>query len=385
MTSANDPGPADYDLARRLERRGIKVDPGRLRRLRSEQQILGPDPLPDGSYLYSSAAEDYAARFIDLLAHRRSLTAATLTMFGEGFIPRERALKIAYLHEATATQKLLRRADATGRSLLWVVKGMRDIHLSRVMRSEFGRSVTDRLQRLTGRGSISSHERAEAIGSLIEEVSRVVLTGSPSGDAALERLLDLTGISAMQRDRWPTLTPIVGEGEALVTDDLRRVIQGFQLHRFVDRLRATSMQDLRRARDDLSALHDLFFDAAVVFTFLTSLSDAFGFAAFRRFLSLAEMIDGRPLVVARYTPLMLIISDEIPDYDKNLHTLLDTAPQLRAAASFVEYLPREYRRIHGVLKIQELPQSEQRQLVMDWARAYPNEARIAGMEPLDQT
>ena len=143
MTSANDPGPADYDLARRLERRGIKVDPGRLHRLRSEQQILRPDPLPDGSYLYSSAAEDYAARFIDLLDHRRSLTAATLTMFGEGFTPRERALKIAYLHEATATQKLLRRADLAGRSVRALIEAMRDFYTRRVMRSELeGQSQT---------------------------------------------------------------------------------------------------------------------------------------------------------------------------------------------------------------------------------------------------
>jgi hypothetical protein len=55
------------------------------------------------------------------------------------------------------------------------------------------------------------------------------------------------------------------------------------------------------------------------------------------------------------------------------------------AASFVEYRPREYRRIHGVLKIPELPQAVQRQLVMDWARAYPKEGQIAGVVPFGRT
>jgi hypothetical protein len=141
------------------------------------------------------------------------------------------------------------------------------------------------------------------------------------------------------------------------------------------------MDELIQARDDLGALRDLFFDAATVFRFLTPLQDAFGFAAFRYFLSIVEEHDGRALIVARYAPLMLLIKDEIPDYAKNLETILETAPQLRAAASFVESLPEQYQRLHGVLKLQALPQADQRRLVLDWAKSHPREAQIAGLQP----
>ena len=215
----------------------------------------------------------------------------------------------------------------------------------------------------------------------MEEVASIVITGKATNDAALRQLIkDTTGVSAMQQDRWAALRPIIDENDALITPDLRRIFEDFQLHRFVDRLIHASMQDLRDARDEFSALRDLFFDAATALTFLAPLPDAFGFAAFRFVVTLAEGRDGRAVVVARFAPLMLIIRAGFPDYDERLRLLISTAPQLRAAASFVEFLPREYQGVHGLFKLQALTQAEQRDLVLRWARTHPNEAEIAGLE-----
>jgi len=62
---------------------------------RSEGQIPGPQHV-GGRWVYSGDAKEYAAELLALLGTRNNLSIATLTLFGRGWLPRERALKQAY-------------------------------------------------------------------------------------------------------------------------------------------------------------------------------------------------------------------------------------------------------------------------------------------------
>jgi hypothetical protein len=383
MTSAAKPGPADFDLAWRLAKRGIKTDAAYLHRLRSEQWIHGPDPVEDGSYVYSPAVEDYTAKLITLLKKRRSLDLATLTLFGQGHIPRETTLKRVYVGEAFRLHRTLLVVSAAAASVQAVAVAVHAQVGDRVTHSPLGRWLSNRLQRLMRAEIIDREEPGIVIGSVVEEVVHIVLTGQPTSDLALQELLDAAGISAMQRDHWGPLQPIIRADEDLVSRDLLRVIRRFQLHDFVARIRQSNINELVVAREDFIALHDLLIDAATVVRFMSPLHDAFGFEAFKRLMILAEAWFGKPVVVARYAPLMLIIKDEVVDYEESLRKMLATAPQLRAVASFVESLPQEYQCRYGVRRVQRLPSAHQRQLALSWIAAHPSAAAAAGIRTPD--
>ena len=374
MTSASDPGPADVDLAERLAARGTVVKPAYLKRLRSERWI----PLPDEStQRYSATTEDYVLRFLQLHERERDLTRVTLTLFGEGFAPREETLKKAYDTEARRNERFIK-------NLTWVWRPayhmLRRRHVARLRRSALGRIVADRYRRLWRHDESREGDPSFALGDLVASAALILRTGSAGSREATEDMLRMLGIGAMQDDHWDTLGPIVPAHEQLVDETVLSVLAAYQIDTYRARIRSADIGQLAAARDDFASLCEIFSNAATVMKFMTPLPDAFGMLAFGRIMRLANRLFGPGLVIGRYAPLMLIVRDIVPEYGSALNAILETRTQIRAAASFVNFLPKEFHRQHGVRRLQRRSTDEQRQLVEAWTQASPDDARAAGLE-----
>lgn len=374
MTSASDPGPADADLAERLAARGTVVKPSYLKRLRSERWI----PLPDESTRrYSATTEDYVLRFLQLHERERDLTRVTLTLFGEGFAPREETLKKAYDIEARRTERFIKNLTWVWRPAYYL---LRRRHAARLQRSALGRLISDRHRRLWRDDASRESDPNFALGDVIASAAQILRTGSAGSREATEDMLRMLGIGAMQDDQWETLGPIVPANEQLVDETVLRVLEAYQVDSYRARIRSTDIGRLVAARDEFASLCEIFSNTATVMKFMTPLPDAFGMSAFGRFMRLANHLFGPALVIGRYAPVILIVRDLVPEYDFAFNSILETRTQIRAAASFVNFLPKEFRRQHGVRRLQRRSRDEQRQLVEAWTRASPDDARAAGLE-----
>lgn len=403
MASAGDPTPPDFDLSTRLARRGVYVTPSTLHHWRSEGHIAGPQVVDGRKLAYSPEVETYAAELKTAMARHKKLNLSALSLFGQGVDPTEKALKNAYISDVRGTQRTLlvvaasartarkmaaafarkdtgptqrafRRAGASEEETDDIAVAIVSTIGSRFVHSNFGRTLHDRLRRLTTAPADEHDPPSSVIRSVVGELSRIALTGSATSEEALEELFAALGISAIQWDSWREFGPIVGKRERLVTPELLRVIAGYRLDRLVDRIDRASIEELRSARDHLTALLDLFDDAATFMRFMTPLQDAFSFAAFSRLMSIADRLWGKPLVVGRYAPMMLVIKDEVSGYEENVAEILAMAPNLHAAATFVRILPREYQRPYGFRRWEKLGRDERQRLVSRWERLYPAEA-----------
>jgi hypothetical protein len=399
MGSASHASDADRNLSGRLAARGIQVRPSWLHQLRSEHEIPGPilihaDPgcgRRGGLYRYSAEAEDFAAEKLQLLGLRPDLTSVNLAQFGAGRCPDVRALKHAYDNLFQRWERLLLRERQPGAEALDIAESVMTTYAHGLMHSDFTREMVNRVRRRT-RARLPSRVRRKlamparplesAVGTVESAVTQTLVigwSGAASSDETLDEFIDASGISAMAEDQWKGLGPISPHHPSAT---LRLVFKHARFSRLKRRVRAASMPELVEARDTAALFLTLLLDARTVIRFITPLPDAFGFALLTpRLIRQAAGPLGTDLVVGLCVPMILLISDLFPaQYRESVALFSHHAPVYRAMASCFESLPAELRGVHGARRLRRLPQSEQRRLIMDWARAHPEHAMILGID-----
>jgi hypothetical protein len=379
MTSANHPGPADFDLSDRLAKRAITATPGRLRHLRSEGQIPGPDVIPGEGWRYSDNAEDYTADLLQLLGVRRDLSLATLALFGRGRVPPGRALKAAYATEFKRWMRDVSSNRTAGPSALDSAEQFVAEHGDTFEHTALGRTMRDRVRRLQREGVLDEEENPSAVvQSALTQSYLIIATGEPSSEQSLEELLNVGGVGAIARDEWQDVGPI---GDQVVDDELLNVVRELSVDRVSARVAAASLRDLIQARDAIASLIDVVLTGGAFFRFMTPLPDAFGFGALTQAsIDRLGAPHGSDLVVARFAPLFLVLQDVLPTYAEGLYALRRYLPQLKAQLSMADSLPPKLRGPDGMRKLQRLPKDEQRKLIRDWAINNPADAQLAGVD-----
>lgn len=383
------PTTADLDLSKRLEERGIRASPGRLRHLRSERRIHGPNENAHNDWRYSDGAVEYSAAYVREVDARHNCDEATLALFGRGHLPPIGGLRKAFVADIDATRKYLfgerdDNGDALGRAEELAAEEIKQFPHSTV-----GRSVQQRIRRLGRRDRSNGSEpvldpetREDSyIESLLIELLHVPMTGEPITDGGLQEALDVLGIGAMARDAWtfegPNGPEKVGPlAPVLVDENLYNLLRGFQLETFQAIIEAASLDDLVAARDDFKRAIQLFDSASTAMRFVTDLPDAFGFGAFKPIFEQAKHELGDDLFIGRYCPLVLLVRSAVPSYSEGFAALMSGEMTIAAQASLRKSLPPGFG-LNGLEKLKRQGEKGS-DLVRAWIRDQPEMARAAG-------